>query len=411
MCAQESGLTETPEIQEAVHRLGEGVLTEAALGEQIRPLFSRVLARSSTEIYLINHSMGRPLDRTARDVQEAIDAWYVDLDEAWDVWLLQMQHFREQVADLINAPAADCIVPRSSAGQGLRAVLNAYDHKIDVLASSGEFNSIDLILKVYAQHERINLTMVTADVRGHYAMDRLVAGITDRTDLVVISLVMFLTGQWLSDLPLLIKTAHAHDARVLVDLYHAVGVLPVDVQILDTDFAIGGCYKYLRGGPGAAWLYLDPRHIEGHFHTLDCGWFAQIEPFAFERPASPDIASGGNALLESTPAVLPWYQARAGLEFTRTMGVARLREYSLRQQGLLYRLLREQGIMVCDEPSACGAFVAIPVAAAGNLAQQLLQAGIRADAREGFLRLCPDILNTAAELETTAECLGEIWRA
>lgn len=172
MCAQESGLTETPEIQEAVHRLGEGGLTEAALGEHIRPLFSRVLARSSTEIYLINHSMGRPLDRTARDVQEAIDAWYVDPDEAWDVWLLQMQHFREQVADLINAPAADCIVPRSSAGQGLRAVLNAYDHKIDVLASSGEFNSIDLVLKVYAQHERINLTMVAADVRGHYALDR-----------------------------------------------------------------------------------------------------------------------------------------------------------------------------------------------------------------------------------------------
>jgi kynureninase len=316
MCAQESGLTKTPEIQEAVHRLGEGALAEEVLGEHIRPLFSRTLAREPAEIYLANHSLGRPLDRTARDVQEAIDPWYEDLDKAWDAWLLQMQHFREQVAGLIHAPASDCIVPRASAGQGLHAVLNTYDHKIDVLASRGEFNSIDLILKVYEQHERIKLTMVAPDARGHYAMDRIITRITDQTDLVVISLVMILTGQWLADLPLLIETAHAYGARVLVDLYHAVGVLPVDVQAMDADFAVGGCYKYLRGGPGAAWLYLDPRPHDGHFHTLDCGLFSQVDPFAFKRPVSPDIASHGNTFLESTPAVLPWYQARAGLEFT-----------------------------------------------------------------------------------------------
>ena len=411
MYARESGPVTAPEIRVAVQRLGAGALSEAALGEHIRPLFSRVLARAPDEIYLANHSLGRPLDRTARDVQEAVDAWYEDLDEAWDAWLKEMHHFREQVAGLIHATSADCIVPRASAGQGLRAVLNAYEHRINVLATRSEFNSIDLVLKMYAQGGRIKLNMVTPDARGYYGMDRLVTGITGQTDLIVISLVMFLTGQWLSDLPWLIETAHAHDARVLVDLYHGVGVLPVDIQRMDADFAIGGCYKYLRGGPGAAWLYLHPRHLDGHFHTLDCGWFAQRDAFAFQRPATPDIAAGGDAFLESTPAVLPWYQARAGLEFTRALGVERLRAYSLRQQGLLKRLLGEQGIAVFDEPSACGAFVAIPGPAAGSHAQRLLQAGIRADAREGFLRLCPDILNTTAELETAAQRLGEIWRA
>lgn len=401
----------TPEIQVAIQRLGDGALTEAALSQHIRPLFSRVLARAPAEIYLANHSLGRPLDQTAVDVLQAINAWYENLDEAWETWLSQMEHFRDQIAGLIHAPSGDCIVPRASAGQGLRAVLNTFDRKIHVLASRSEFNSIDFILKVYAHRGRVALTLVEPDQRGYYDMDRLCACITDRTDLVVISLVIFLTGQWLSELPALIKTAHAQGARVLVDLYHAVGVLPVDVQSLDADFAIGGCYKYLRGGPGAAWLYIHPCYLEGQFQTLDCGWFAQSNPFAFERPPVPRIASGGNAFLESTPAVVPFYQARAGLEFTRTMGVERLREYSLQQQELLNELLNDQGIEVFAAPSASGAFVAIPDEAADDKAEWLLQAGIRVDAREGFLRLCPDLLNTKEELRVAAQRLGEIRRA
>ncbi|MCG8487266.1 MAG: aminotransferase class V-fold PLP-dependent enzyme [Chromatiales bacterium] len=409
MYARESALTTTAEIREAVLRLGEGALTEQALDSSIRPLFSRVLAGEAGVIYLANHSMGRPLDRTALDLQAAIDAWYAGPDEAWERWLQQMGYFRQQIAELIHAPEADCVVPRASAGQGLRAVLNGFDDRIDVLTSAGEFSSIDLVLKIYAQRGRINLTRVGADAEGHYSMESLVAAISAKTDLLVISLVMFVTGQWLSDLPQLIEIAHEQGAQVVVDLYHAVGALPVDVQALGADFAVGGCYKYLRGGPGAAWLYIDPRHLDGHFHSLDCGWFAQTDPFAFERPVVPDIAPGGNALLESTPAVLPWYQARAGLELTRAIGVERLRDYSLMQQGLLGRLLAEKGIPVFGRPDASGAFVAIADADAAHHARQLLQAGVRADAREGFLRLCPDILNRRAELETAVERLIDIW--
>ena len=301
-----SASTHSPDIQAAVRRLGGGALSEQALREHVWPLFSRVLGSMPGEIYLANHSLGRPLDRTALDVQQALDAWYQHLDGAWDGWLSMRQYFREGIADLIHAASADCIVPRASAGQGLRAVLNAFDDKVHVLASKAEFDSVDFILKVYAQRRRVVLTMVQADTRGYYEMERLLDRITDRTDLVVISLVMFLTGQWLSDLPALIEKAHDHGAAVLVDLYHAVGVLPVDVQSLDADFAVGGCYKYLRGGPGSAWLYIHPRYLDGGFRTLDCGWFAQSDPFAFARPPVPGFAAGGNAFLESTPAVLPF---------------------------------------------------------------------------------------------------------
>jgi len=88
-------------------------LDEAWLKEHVWPRFSRVLQRG--EIYLANHSLGRPPGRMAEDVRAAIDAWYRDMDGAWDLWMQGREGFRNLTARLVNAPSADCIVPKTSA--------------------------------------------------------------------------------------------------------------------------------------------------------------------------------------------------------------------------------------------------------------------------------------------------------
>jgi kynureninase len=72
-------------IHDAVAALGPGPLTEDGLREHIAPLFSRALAgdKARDEIYLANHSLGRPLDRTADDIAGALDLWYSGMDGAW----------------------------------------------------------------------------------------------------------------------------------------------------------------------------------------------------------------------------------------------------------------------------------------------------------------------------------------
>jgi kynureninase len=197
---------------------------------------------------------------------------------------------------------------------------------------------------------------------------------------------------------------------VLVDLYHAAGALPLDIALLDADFAIGGCYKYLRGGPGAGFLYLHPRHLDGRLATLDSGWFAQAEPFQFTRRETPQLARGGDAFLEATPAVLPFYQARAGLDLVLALGAERLRDYALRQQLLLCERFAEEGVPVRGEASRRGNFLALPHGRAKEMSERLAASDITVDAREGFLRLCPDILNTSRELAAVAWRLGKLFR-
>src|SRR6185436_21079390 len=122
------------------------------LRANVWPRYTRALARK--EIYLANHSLGRPPGRMAEDVRAAIDTWYRDLDGAWDLWLETRDKWRALTARLVGAPRPDCIIPKTSAGQGLRAVLNALPGKPRVATSDGEFDSLDFILRVYREQGR-----------------------------------------------------------------------------------------------------------------------------------------------------------------------------------------------------------------------------------------------------------------
>ena len=401
--------TDTPAATTAMD-FGDGPLTEALVHEQVAPLFSRVLTAQRRRSYLANHSLGRPLDAMQDDVREGLSAWYARMGDAWDDWGAEMTAFRSRLAALTGAPRGDCIVPKMSAGQGLRAVLNTYDRPPRVVATRGEFDSLDVILREYARRGRVALTLVEPDAGGLFSPQGVLDAINAGADLVVVSQVMFQTGQVMPELPRIVAAAHAAGARVLVDVYHALGVFPIDLAALDADFAVGGSYKYLRGGPGACFLYLAPRHLDTRLATLDTGWFAKDSPFTYARPDPPRFAPGGDAWLESTPAVLPLYQARAGQRFTQAIGVARLRAYSLELQTRLVALLAERGVTAQGGTVDRGAFVTVRDRAATTVSAELEARGIVTDARGEWLRLCPDVLTTDAELVSAATALGEIVR-
>ena len=399
--------------EQAVAALPPGPLTEAGVRAHVAPLFSRVLAAQRGRIYLANHSLGRPLDAMEGDVREALGAWYARMGGAWDEWQAEIAAYRARLAALLGAPRLDCIAPKASAGQGLRAVLNAHDGVPRVVATRGEFDSLDVILREYARRGRITLTLVEPRGDGLFDAADLVAAIVPGTALVVVSQVLFQTGQVLPGLAGIVARAHAAGARVLVDVYHSLGVFPVDVAAMDADFAVGGAYKYLRGGPGACFLYVHPRVLDGDLRPLDTGWFAKDAPFAYARPDPPRYGAGGDAWLESTPAVLPLYQARSGQAFTLAIGVARLREYSLARQRMLVAALADRGVRALGGTEDRGAFVIVPFdggtdGAAGRCAAALVERGVATDARGRWLRLCPDVLTTEEELARAAATIAQV---
>ena len=205
----------------------------------------------------------------------------------------------------------------------------------------------------------------------------------------------------------IIASARKHGALIMLDTYHAAGAMPMHVDELDVDFAIGGSYKYVRGSAGACWLWVNPRHLsessEPSMRTLDTGWFAKAGTMEFTRADVPHLRPGGDAWLESTPPVLAFVQALAGLELLDTIGIDRVAAYNAEQQQHLAEALAAQDVPL-HLLSPRGAFLT---------ALRKDPAGVVIDARHdavgrGLLRFCPDLLNTRRELTDAAEITGAV---
>src|SRR5438034_1607340 len=128
-------MTSAERIDAAIAALDSGPLTENALQRHVAPLFSHHKLAYGERIYLANHSLGRPLDATEDDIREGLSLWYAELGGAWERWMPEIDAYRGRLATLLRAERSDCVIPKTSAGQGLRAVLNTYDNAPHVVAT------------------------------------------------------------------------------------------------------------------------------------------------------------------------------------------------------------------------------------------------------------------------------------
>ena len=107
-----------------------------------------------------------------------------------------------------------------------------------------------------------------------------------------------------------------------------------------------------------------------------------------------------------------YFQAAPGLQLTESLGVDRLRAYSLKQQSFLCDELAKNGIT----PRLLehrGAFLLVETPDGHHAIESLKAQGINADARpcpktgNWQVRFCPDLLNTKAELREAATRIGK----
>jgi kynureninase len=131
--------------------------------------------------------------------------------------------------------------------------------------------------------------------------DELPALLDDRTALVVLSHADYRSAfRW--DMTAVNAQARAAGARVVWDLSHTAGAVPVDLHASGAEFAVVCGYKYLCGGPGAAALAYIRRDLQDRAWPALPGWLGHADRMNFRVDYQP--APGMLSLVSGTMTVL-----------------------------------------------------------------------------------------------------------
>ncbi|MFM7378243.1 MAG: kynureninase [Erythrobacter sp.] len=270
-------------------------------------------------IYLDGNSLGALPKATPARLQAVIEGeWGERLIRSWNDagWFDMASGIGGKIAPLIGARPHEVIACDSTSVNLFKLIAAALAMKPGrkvVLSEPGNFPT-DLYMIAGLEAQGLATRRLAERGKLAEALDGDVA-------LLMLTHAHYKTGA-LHDMAALTRAAHEAGALVLWDLSHSTGALPVDLNAVDADFAVGCGYKYLCGGPGApAFAFVAERH-QAELQQPLTGWFGHAAPFAF----SDDYAGapGIERLQCGTPPVLGLAALEVGVDLIAGIGVDRL---------------------------------------------------------------------------------------
>jgi len=351
--------------------------------------------------YLVSHSLG-PMPRRAEErLGDFARMWAERGIRAWaEGWWASAWTVGDQLGRIVGAPPSSTVMHQNvtiAEAVALSCFRPVEPARNRVVYERGAFPSVRYL---YQAQPELEVVVCESDAE-------IVERIDERTLLVPISHVLYRNGE-IQDVEPIVRRAEEAGAHVVLDCYQSAGIVPLDVTALGVSFAVGGSVKWLCGGPGNAWLYVRPDLAERLQPTFT-GWQAHARPFSFEEEM--DYAPSIARFLTGTPNPAAHYGATAGYDLVEEIGVARIREGSLRRTELLIELADEQGFEVVSprSPQRRGGSVVLRVPEFAAVHAELEARGILCDFRpDAGIRLGPHFFTSDDEIRFAVSQIAEI---
>lgn len=342
-------------------------------------------------LHFASHTLGAMPAEAEVALIEYATAWGERGIRAWEEkWMRVPAEVAGAVEQLLQAePGSVSLHPNVTVAQAVAlSCLEFSPARNRVVCSEEDFPSV---LYLYEGLARRGAQIVRVKPREGRTIDEadLLAALDERTALVAVSHVLFRTAQLLDLAPVLAR-ARELGALSMVDAYQSVGVVDVDVRALAPDLLTGGSIKWLCGGPGTGYLYVNPR-VHAQLHPAITGWFAHEQPFAFDS-GPQRLHAGERRFWNGTPCIPAYCAARPGFAIAAEIGGEAIREKSLRLTGRIIALADEYGYRVGSprEDARRGGSVCLDVPNAERVCARLLADDVLLDFRPGVgLRLAP----------------------
>jgi kynureninase len=383
--------------------------------------------RVAERLLLTGHSHQAWPDVAARGQLDAFDDAARHVDAKWAAAFEKADRVRDGFRVLLDEPTAELalgvntheLVVRFLSAVGLRA-------RPRLVTSDGEFHTLRRQLARLAE-AGIEVVAVPSSPVDTLA-ERMAAATDDRTAAVAVSAVLFETSRIVPDLGALAAVCQSRGAELLVDAYHALGVVPLSLptQGLQSAWVVGGGYKYLQLGEGNCFLRVPP-HAE-RLRPVITDWYVEFAEVVSHGAMSetdqavPAVGYGPGAMRFAGATYDPTshYRAARVFDFFAEQGLTAsvLREVSQHQTGLLARRFDEldlpEDLVTRDRRaprSAFGGFLALRSARADALRSGLADRGVHTDSRGEFLRFGPAPYLSDRQVDDAMTALGEVAEA
>lgn len=361
----------------------------------------------SRKTYLNSCSLGALSSRAEGRVRQFHEDWHNYGASAWyETWMGRLAELRGRVAGMFGVAAGDIALGHSTSAL-LSSVASAVDYgqRTKVVVADLDFPTLAY---QWLNRPGIEVVFVPTDDGATVDPERFAAAVDERTAIVATSHVFYATGA-IQDLGALSRIARAQGALFLVDGYQSVGQIPVDLSRGEVDIFVGGPLKWLLGGPGLCYLYVNPNLVP-RLTPVISGWFGAKNQFGFDIHDF-EFREDARRFELGTPALHVVHSALGGQEIIDEVSVPAIRARNQHLAELTIDLARSEGFTIRGAKSRDqrSAIVMIAMEDPAGAVLHLADRGIIVDHRPGHVRVSPHFYNLESEVELVVRELKE-WR-
>ena len=353
-------------------------------------------------IYLLNHSVGLLPKISYEHMDDFFTLWKTKGSLAWDDWLLTIDAFCKTLSQLLNGNP-DEFCPQVNISSAFSKILRSLPKRPlrnKIILSELDFPSIGFIAQQAAR-----LGYKIEYIPSKYNNNLLDTWERYLSDDVQMAFITHVFSENNAQNPISEITALTAKKGIfsVVDIAQSAGIIPIDIKTWHADFIIGTSIKWLCGGSGAAFLWVDFNKIN-EFAPVGGGWFAHENPFEFDIHHF-QYAKNALRFMDGTPSILPIHIANASIEKIIDIGVENIYHHNQALIHILLNAAKEYELPISSSASPLNRAGTLVLQFKNNIkaVQNLEKQNIMVDERPRFgVRFSPHIYNTEDEMKYVA---------
>jgi selenocysteine lyase/cysteine desulfurase len=351
-------------------------------------------------IYFLNHSLGCFSYEQELVKNEYFNSWKKKGGFAWEDWIPSISKYHESLYLLLNGKSKEFCY-QNNISTGFIKILSSLPKRKQrkkILISDLEFPSIILILKKFIQND-YEIKIIESK-NGKVPFEFWEKELDMNTHIAVISHTTYSTS-YKNSIHQIADKCRELDIFCLVDIAQSVGIIPIDLKNLNCDFIMGSCIKWVCGGSGAGFIWINEK-INENLKNNSCGWFS-LENIFTEDIEDFRLANSACKFLDGTPNILPMILATESIHKLMNIGIEEI--YNLNQKYIdsLIHFFQNLNTITVNSPiesNQRGGTLVVKSNNDKNLLDFLVKKNVYVDRKESYgIRISPHIYNTWDEIE------------